>query len=228
MRSKSVMVVLTVLTLLSSTAATTTITSNMALADIPQKLVEEKFCVSCDAISHVFSFQQQPRYATGSAFAGGLPATMGYADKKGSDSSSSANPSLSTTSTANVPHRKTSSPSASRANIDNPDASAHTTVTKRNVGTPTSIVPSTTSMSQQVTIKNWPSFTQQQQQDQRVLVASQNPVRPLVGLIACKSTEPLENGDCIPQSPTCVLVNASQNGNCRPLPSCYRHGSLCN
>jgi hypothetical protein len=117
------MLILTVLALLSSTAANITITSNIALADIHQKLVQVKFCVSCEAISHVFSFQQQPQISTGPAFASGSPATMVYADKKGSDSSSS------TTSTAKDPHRNTSSSPASRTNINNPDATADTTVT---------------------------------------------------------------------------------------------------
>jgi hypothetical protein len=235
------MLILTVLALLSSTAANIAITSNIALADIHQKLVQVKFCVSCEAISHVFSFQQQPQISTGPAFASGSPATMVYADKKGSDSSSSANPSSSTTSTAKDPHRNTSSSPASRTNINNPDATADTTVTKRNIGTPAGSVQPTTGATQQMTIKNWPSLTQQQQQDQRALVTPQNPriikpylvTLPLVGPITCKSTEPLENGDCIPQSPTCVPIYVSQNGTCRPQPSRFRHfhlwhGTLCN
>ena len=79
------MLMSTVLALFTATASTTTNTSNLALADTPQKLVQEKFCVSCEAISHVFSFQQQPRIVTGPALASGSPAIMVYPDKKGSE-----------------------------------------------------------------------------------------------------------------------------------------------
>ncbi|MGC1927863.1 MAG: hypothetical protein WA667_02725 [Candidatus Nitrosopolaris sp.] len=239
MRSKKVMLMLTVLALLTATAATTTTTSNLALADNPQKLVEEKLCantVLCeDIIGHVSSFQQQPRIATGPAFAGGSTVTMVYADKKGSDwSSSSATLPSSTTSTDKDPHKYTSSnninppqpsdgsPPASRTNINNPDASADTTTPKGNTGT-------TTDTTQPVTITNGPSLAQQQQQNPTPdpLVTSQNPplvTLPLVGPITCN--ELLQNGNCIPQPPTCAPIKVSQSGKCGPQPSCSRQYHL--
>jgi hypothetical protein len=227
---------LTVFALLTATAATTTITSYLALAHA-QQLVQQKFCVLCETISHVFTFQQQPRTAIGPAFASGSPATMVYADKRGSDSSSS--PFSPTTSTAEYPHRNTSSQPASRTNINN-DATADSTTTKRNVGITTGYFPQTTGTTQQMTVKNWAFLTQQQQQhNPKEIVITQNRVAkphlatlPLASPVTCKSTEPLQDGICNPQPSTCLPINLSQNDKCGPEPWCNRHyhlghGTLC-
>lgn len=205
------MLMSTVLTLLTATAATTTLTSNLALADI-QKLVQEKFCVLCGGISHIFSFQQQPPIFSGPGPASGSPATVVYHDKKSSDSSSS---------TAKDPHKDTSSPPASRTNINNPDASVDTTTTKRNIVTTTGGLPPTAGTTQQMTITNGPFLPQQQQQHPKAppVVTPQSPrivtphlvTLPLVGSITCKSTELLQNGN--------FTTAISQKGKCGPQQS---------